>query len=48
VAARAEVALWRHRFILDRAGFASVDLLTARTFFQGAINGLAIDLMTPP
>jgi len=47
-AACAEVAYWRHRFILDSAGLAKVDLLTEHTFFQGAINGLAIDLMTPP
>jgi hypothetical protein len=47
-AACAEVAYWRHRFILDSAGLAKVDLLTEHTFFQGAISGLAIDLMTPP
>jgi len=47
-AACAEVAYWRHRFILDSAGLLSKDLLTEHTFYKGAIDGLAIDLTTPP
>ena len=47
-AACAEVAYWRHRFILDSAGLAGRELLTEHTFFQGAIQGLAIDLTQPP
>jgi len=42
------VGHWCHRFILDSAGLAQVDLLTEHTFFQVAIDGLAINLMTPP
>jgi hypothetical protein len=42
------VAYWRHRFILDSAGLAGRELLTEHTFFQGAIQGLAIDLTQPP
>jgi hypothetical protein len=47
-AACAEVAYWRHRFVLDSAGLAKGDVLTEHTFFQAAISGTAIDLMSPP
>ena len=44
----AEVAWWRHRFVLDSAGLIDQELLTEHTFFQAAIAGPAIDLMAPP
>ncbi|MBL0422885.1 RES family NAD+ phosphorylase [Ramlibacter sp. AW1] len=47
-AACAEVAYWRHRFVMDSQGLADEDVLTAHTFFQGAIDGVAIDLTVPP
>lgn len=47
-AACAEVAYWRHRFVLDSVGLAKGDVVTEHTFFQAAINGSAIDLMAPP
>ena len=47
-AACAEVAYWRHRFIVDSAGLADRQLLTEHTFFQAAIAGAAVDLMQPP
>lgn len=47
-AACAEVAYWRHRFLLDSEGLAKGDVLSEHTFFQAAIDGLAIDLMAPP
>lgn len=47
-AACAEVAYWRHRFILDSAGLLDQPLLTEHTFFQGAIDGRSIDLLSPP
>lgn len=47
-AACAEVAYWRHRFILDSAGLLKEVLLTEHTFFQGQVSGRAMDLMTPP
>jgi len=48
VAACAEVAWWRHRFILDSAGLLDQVLLTEHTFFQAAIRGRSIDLMAEP
>lgn len=47
-AACAEVAYWRHRFVLDSAGLVKVDVLTEHTFFQATIDGSAVDLMAPP
>lgn len=47
-AACAEVAYWRHRFVMDSAGLAQGDVMTAHTFFQAAIDGAAIDLMAAP
>jgi hypothetical protein len=47
-AACAEVAYWRHRFILDSAALWKTVLLTEHTFFQAKVEGTAIDLMTPP
>ena len=44
----AEVAYWRHRFILDSVGMLDKVLLTAHTFFQAEIDGLSIDLMGNP
>ena len=47
-AACAEVAYWRHRFILDSAALLNAELLTEHTFFQAKVDGLAINLMAPP
>jgi hypothetical protein len=47
-AACAEVAYWRHRFILDSVALLKTDLLTEHTFFQAQIQGRAIDLMNAP
>lgn len=44
----AEVAYWRHRFLLDSAGLAGEVLLTQHTFFQARLRGASIDLMAPP
>lgn len=44
----AEVAWWRHRFLLDSEAFAQAELLTEHTFFQARIDGTAIDLTSPP
>jgi RES domain len=44
----AEVAYWRWRFLLDSAGLADNELLTQHTLFNAGIDGLAIDLTTPP
>lgn len=44
----AEVAWWRHRFVLDSAGLIDQELLTEHTFFQATIAGPSIDLMAPP
>ncbi len=48
MAACAEVAYWRHRFILDSAGLVRTELLTQHTFFQASVNGIAVDLMGDP
>lgn len=47
-AACAEVAYWRHCFILDSAALLKMELLTEHTFFQTEINGTVVDLMSPP
>jgi len=47
-AACAEVAYWRHRFILDSTALLKTELLTEHTFFQARVDGVAIDLMRPP
>lgn len=47
-AACAEVAYWRHRFVLDSAGLVNEDVLTEHSFFQAVVDGLAVDLMSPP
>lgn len=44
----AEIAYWRHRFILDSAGLQDQVLLTEHSFFQGVLEGPSIDLMEPP
>ncbi|MEO6277365.1 RES family NAD+ phosphorylase [Roseateles sp.] len=46
----AELAYWRHRFILDSAGLAKDEdgLLTLHTFFQTHVDGLALNLTAPP
>lgn len=48
MAACAEVAYWRHRFILDSVALVNTDLLTEHTFFQAQVQGRAIDLMNSP
>lgn len=47
-AACAEVAYWRHRFILDSATMLDQVLLTEHSFFQAVIEGASVDLMAPP
>ena len=47
-AACAEVAYWRHRFVLDSAGLLKTDVLTEHTFFQAKVDGSVVDLMSPP
>lgn len=44
----AEIAYWRHRFILDSAGLLEVDLLTEHTLFQAELRGPALNLMGSP
>ena len=47
MAACAEVAYWRHRFVQDSAGLRDQTLLTEHSFFQGVLQGTAIDLSWP-
>ncbi len=47
-AACAEVAYWRHRFILDSVSLIRTELLTEHTFFQAEVKGTAVDLMSLP
>ena len=47
-AACAEVAYWRHRFILDSTGLLDQMLLTEHTFFQAEVNGTSLDLTAEP
>ena len=47
-AACAEVAYWRHRFILDSAPLLHTELLTEHTFFQAEVKGAVVDLMSQP
>lgn len=47
-AACAEVAYWRHRFLLDSAGLVDEVLLTEHSFFQAVVGGAAIDLTAQP
>lgn len=44
----AEVAYWRHRFILDSAALVHTELLTEHTFFQAEVKGKGVDLMSLP
>jgi hypothetical protein len=46
--AAAEVAYWRWRFLVASDGLRDQELLTAHTFFQARISGMAIDLTEPP
>lgn len=48
VAVCAEIAYWRHRFILDSANLLDEDLLTEHTLFQAQVKGYSIDLMQEP
>ena len=48
VAVCAEIAYWRHRFILDSANLLNEDLLTEHTLFQAQMQGQSIDLMLEP
>lgn len=48
IAACAEVAYWRHRFVIDSEGLREQELLTEHTFFQGALQGVSIDLSAEP
>ncbi|MBW7831829.1 MAG: RES family NAD+ phosphorylase [Simplicispira suum] len=47
-AACAEVAYWRHRFLMDSEGLRTEVLLTEHSFFQARVRGTAIDLMAQP
>ncbi len=44
----AEVAYWRHRFLMDSTGLETDMLLTEHTFFQASVAGRALDLTTEP
>ena len=44
----AEVAYWRHRFIIDSTGLQDEVLLTEHSFFRARIEGTSIDLMSEP
>lgn len=48
MAACAEVAYWRQRFILDSAGLVGARIVSHHTFFAAAVAGHGIDLMAPP
>ncbi len=48
VAVCAEIAYWRHRFILDSATLVDEDLVTEHTLFKAQMRGLSIDLMQLP
>lgn len=47
-AACAEVAYWRHRFILDSTALLQQELLTEHTFFAAQVHGAAMDLTSEP
>jgi RES domain len=46
----AEIAYWRHRFILASAGLVkeASELVTAHTIFSAKVTGRSIDLLSPP
>jgi hypothetical protein len=44
----AEVGYWRWRFLMDSAGLRDGELVTEHTFFQGRVDGRAIDLTHAP
>lgn len=46
----AELAYWRHRFMLDSAGLAKDEsgTLTTHTFFRAVVQGRTLDLTEPP
>lgn len=48
LAACAEVAYWRMRFVLDSAGLITKKLYTSHTFFAAVVRGDGIQLTTPP
>lgn len=48
IAACAEVAYWRHRFIMDSDSLADDELLTEHTFFQARVSGAAVNLLAQP
>lgn len=47
-AACAEVAHWRHRFLMDSEGLHGQVLLTEHSFFKARVRGRAIDLTAQP
>ena len=47
-AACAEVAYWRHQFIMDSDGMQDQVLLTEHSFFQARVRGQCLDLTTEP
>lgn len=48
LAAAAEVAYWRWRFLVESSGLADGELHTEHSFFQAQVQGQAIDLSTSP
>ncbi|GAB1388822.1 MAG: hypothetical protein AMXMBFR78_01280 [Rubrivivax sp.] len=44
----AEIAYWRKRFILDSAGLTNSRIKSSHTLFAASIDGLGIDLTSPP
>ena len=46
----AEIAYWRYRFVIQSAGLArdEAGLLTSHTLFSAGVDGVALDLASPP
>lgn len=44
----AEIAYWRHRFLLDSAGLAMKGVKTEHSMYSATVAGPAIDLLAPP
>ena len=47
-AACAEVAHWRHQFLMDSEGLQAQVLLTEHSFFKARVRGRAVDLTAQP
>lgn len=44
----AEIAYWRQRFVLDSVGLVKQQISSEHSMFVAHVNGMAIDLITPP